>query len=51
MVPCIAFPDIPFLTLASFELWPQKWGRFFVYAVHVRQLGGGSPLHNPMEVK
>jgi hypothetical protein len=23
----------------------------FLYAVHVRQLGGGSPLHNLMEVK
>jgi hypothetical protein len=26
------WPELPFLTpfqFASFELWPQKWGRFF----------------------
>jgi hypothetical protein len=29
----LASPFLTFLPFASFELWPQKWGRFF--CVHV----------------
>ena len=27
----LALPVLTFLPIASFELWPQQWGRFFVF--------------------